>query len=190
MHLAYGGAPNSTASVTDNFLSVINFAAGETQRAMKLYTWSDYYNYLKDNAELMDSIDAIAMIQIADRHAKSSSGTSPGEGGIDDKTPLSETKHHERPRTVQLSLSMPLSQQWSLSSGLGFTWMKSTFETDNGNDNDITRRTQRLYYLNVPFGATYNIWQHRRWTDILSSLACLIIALTCAYFIPSKRASN
>ena len=33
-------------------------------------------------------------------------------------------------------------------------------------------------------------WQHRRWTDILSSLACLIIALTCAYFIPSKRASN
>ena len=33
-------------------------------------------------------------------------------------------------------------------------------------------------------------WQHRRWTDILSSLACLIIALTCAYFTPSKRASN
>jgi RNA polymerase sigma-70 factor (ECF subfamily) len=181
MHLAYGGAPNSTASVTDNFLSVINFAAGETQRAMKLYTWSDYYNYLKDNAELMDSIDAKAMRQIADRHAKSSSGTSPGEGegegGIDDKTPLSETKHHERPRTVQLSLSMPLSQQWSLSSGLGFTWMKSTFETDNGNDNDITRRTQRLYYLTVPFGATYNIWQHRRWTVYTSGSVQLDIPL-------------
>ena len=33
-------------------------------------------------------------------------------------------------------------------------------------------------------------WQHRRWTDILTSLACLIIALTCAYFTPSRRASN
>lgn len=159
MYLAYGGAPNSTASVTDNFLSVINFAAGETQRRMKLYTWSDYYKYLSDNAELMDSLDAMAMGQIADRHIQSMPETLE-----DDQTPLSETKHHERPRTVQLSLSMPLNQKWSISSGLGFTWMKSTFETDYGNDNDITRRTQRLYYLNVPLGTTYNIWQHRRWT--------------------------
>ncbi|MBO7608652.1 MAG: sigma-70 family RNA polymerase sigma factor [Muribaculaceae bacterium] len=174
LHLAYGGAPNSTASVTDNFLSVINFAAGETQRAMKLYTWSDYYNYLNDNAELMDSIDAMAMKQIADRHAQSSPEI---QEEIDDKMPLSETKHHERPRTVQLSLSMPLSQRWSLSSGLGFTWMKSTFETDNGNDNDITRRTQRLYYLNVPLGVTYNIWQHRRWTVYTSGSVHLDIPL-------------
>ena len=33
-------------------------------------------------------------------------------------------------------------------------------------------------------------WQHRRWTDILTTLACLVIALTCAYFIPPMRASN
>ena len=33
-------------------------------------------------------------------------------------------------------------------------------------------------------------WQHRRWTDILTTLACLVIALTCAYFIPPRRASN
>ncbi len=33
-------------------------------------------------------------------------------------------------------------------------------------------------------------WQHRRWTDILTTLACLVIALTSAYFIPLRRASN
>ena len=33
-------------------------------------------------------------------------------------------------------------------------------------------------------------WRHRRGTDILTTLACLIIALTSAYFIPSRRASN
>ena len=33
-------------------------------------------------------------------------------------------------------------------------------------------------------------WQHRRWTDILTTLACLVIALASAYFIPFKRASN
>ena len=33
-------------------------------------------------------------------------------------------------------------------------------------------------------------WQHRRWTDILTTLASLVIALASAYFIPSKRTSN
>ncbi len=33
-------------------------------------------------------------------------------------------------------------------------------------------------------------WQHRRWTDIVTTLACLVIALTSAYFIPPRRASN
>ena len=33
-------------------------------------------------------------------------------------------------------------------------------------------------------------WQHRRWADILTTLACLVIALASAYFNPFKRASN
>jgi len=33
-------------------------------------------------------------------------------------------------------------------------------------------------------------WQHRRWTDILTTLASLVIALASAYFIPFRRASN
>ena len=33
-------------------------------------------------------------------------------------------------------------------------------------------------------------WQHRRWTDILTTLASLVIALASTYFIPSKRTSN
>lgn len=33
-------------------------------------------------------------------------------------------------------------------------------------------------------------WQHRRWTDILTTLTSLVIALASAYFIPPRRASN
>lgn len=33
-------------------------------------------------------------------------------------------------------------------------------------------------------------WQHRRWTDILTTLTSLVIALASAYFIPFRRASN
>ncbi|MBR6284794.1 MAG: sigma-70 family RNA polymerase sigma factor [Muribaculaceae bacterium] len=167
MNLAYGGSGGMTSSVTDNFLAVVNFAGGETDRGMRLYTWGDYYRYVDENASLMDSVDASRMTAIAERHA-SELGDPPPEGDQDvhhdynDRTPLSETKHHERPRTIQLSLAVPLSQRWSLNSGLGFTWMKSTFEADNGNGNDITRRTQRLNYLNVPIGATYTIWQRNR----------------------------
>lgn len=33
-------------------------------------------------------------------------------------------------------------------------------------------------------------WQHRRWADIVTTLACLVIALASAYFIPPRRVSN
>lgn len=167
LHLAYGGgAPVTGSTVTDNFLSVINFAGGETQRAMRLYTWKDYREYVNDNATLMDTTDARAMTQIAKEHKESK-----------DETPLSETKHHDRPRSVQLSLTKPLSHRWSMTSGVGFMWMKSTFETDFGNGNHNMRRTQRLYYLNVPLGATYTIWQRRRWAVYASGSVRLDIPL-------------
>ncbi len=167
MHLAYGGNGGMASAVTDNFLTVVNFAGGESERGMRLYTWGDYCRYVDENASLMDSVDASRMTAIAERHVKDNDKIPDSLDGSDidrynDATPLSETKRHERPRTIQLSLSVPLSGRWSLNSGLGFTWMKSTFEADNGNGNDITRRTQRLYYLNVPLGATYTIWQRNK----------------------------
>lgn len=168
LHLAYGGAPAATSSLTDNFLSVINFAGGETQRSMRLYNAKEFHEYLRNNVGYMDSVDAKGMTLIGTELNDTIAPGFDSEGGSDKSdgstTPLKETKHHERPRTVQLSLSMPLSPRWTLTSGLGFTWMKSTFETDFGNNNHNIRRTQRLYYLNVPLGATYTIWQRRRWS--------------------------
>ena len=159
MHLAYGGAPGGTSTVVDNFLSVINYAAGSHQRSMKLYTWKEYSDYVNAYSNSMDSLDAQRMSFIADRTTGEPS-TEP-TGSVNDE-PLSETKHHERPHTVRLSLSWPLNQRWSVNSGVGYTWMKSVFEADNGNGNDITRRTQRLSYVDVPLGATYTIWQRNR----------------------------
>ena len=163
MHLAYGANGGMVSSVTDNFLSMVNYAGGESARDVRLYTWGDYYRYVDENASLMDSVDALRMTAIAQRHRQINEGDlTEDDKKYNDPTPLSETKHHERPRTLQLSLAMPLTPRWSISSGLGFTWMKSTFEADNGNGNDITRRTQRLYYVSLPLGATYTIWRHDR----------------------------
>lgn len=163
LHLAYGGTPAATSTTVDNFLSVINFAAGGTQRNMRLYTWKDYADYLKSNSAYMDSVESSYMNQIIEQHTDTVHGDITSEVGevVYDTAPLSEVKHHERPRTYMLSLSYPLNSRWSLMSGLGVTTMRSTFESaDNGNY--MARRTQRLYYLSLPLGATYNIWKHKR----------------------------
>lgn len=163
MHLAYGGAPAGQSTIVDNFLSVINFAAGETTRTTRLFTWGDYYKYVDANGALMDSVDALRMNAIALRHLKENPLEELDDDEPEDNTPLSETKHHYRPRDYGLSFSYPLTSRWNLNSGLHYTYMKSVFESDNGNENDITRRTQRLHYLGIPLGATYNIWQRGRW---------------------------
>ena len=55
---------------------------------------------------------------------------------------------------------------------------------------DLAQLRQGCNLGTAPFKTVIDhYWQHRRWTDILSSLACLIIALTCAYFTPSRRTS-
>ena len=163
LHLAYGGAPTATSTTVDNFLSVINFVEGGTQRDIRLYTWKDYADYLKSNSTYMDTLESKVMQHIIDQHTDTIPCDITSEDGevIYDSTPLSEVKHHERPRTYMLSLSYPLNSRWSLMSGLGVTTMRSTFESaDNGNY--MARRTQRLYYLTLPLGATYNIWKHKR----------------------------
>ncbi|MBR5727243.1 MAG: sigma-70 family RNA polymerase sigma factor [Muribaculaceae bacterium] len=166
LHLAYGGAPAATSTTVDNFLSFINFVEGGTQRNVRIYTWKDYAEYLKSNSAYMDTVESKIMNQIIEQHTDTILSdpvdiTSGNGEVIYDSTPLSEVKHHERPRTYMLTLSYPLNQRWNLMSGLGVTTMRSTFESaDNGNY--MARRTQRLYYLTLPLGATYNIWQHKR----------------------------
>lgn len=174
MLLANSDILGSATKVTDNFLSVINFAGGETKRSMRLYTWQDYYSYVDENSSFMDSIDAKNMKAIANRHKENDSQSSVPEK---DNTPLQETKRHEHPVTFQLSVNIPLYKRFSMSSGLGYTYMKSVFETDNGNNNDITRRTQRLHYLTVPLGVNYTLWQHKRWTAYASGNIRLDIPL-------------
>ena len=66
-----------------------------------------------------------------------------------------------RMRTFELSLSYPISKRWSMTSGLSFTRMKSTFESDDGNM--LTRRTQKLYYVGLPLKLRYTLLQKNRW---------------------------
>ena len=147
--LAYVGNSQSDISRTDNYMTMPEFS-GSITRSTKLYNWGDYMDYVMANAPMMDSVSASNM-----RHVAIINSNHP-------KDPLTETKHHERPLTLQLSLSRQINSHWSLSTGLSYTRMKSTFESDN--ENTLIHRTQKLHYLGIPIKLNYRMAGGNRWS--------------------------
>ena len=146
--LAYAGNPQRDMSRTDNYMTMPTLS-GSMTRSTKLYNWGDYMDYVMANAPMMDSVSALNM-----RHVAIINSNHPQD-------PLTETKHHERPLTLQLSLSRQLNSHWSLATGLSYTRMKSTFES--GNENTIIHRIQRLHYLGIPLKLGYRVVGGNRW---------------------------
>lgn len=146
--LAYAGNPQRDMSRTDNYMTMPTLS-GSMPRSTKLYNWGDYMDYVMANAPMMDSVSASNM-----RHVAIINSNHPQD-------PLTETKRHERPLTLQLSLSRQLNSHWSLATGLSYTRMKSTFES--GNENTIIHRTQRLHYLGIPLKLGYRVVGGNRW---------------------------
>ena len=147
--LAYTGMPSNGTSIIDNFLTVVDYASGGKARSTRIYNWGEYIDYVNNYASEMDSVEAMNMRRIAMSNAQHPNA------------PLSERKYHERPHTFELSLSYPLSKRWSLTSGLSYTRMKSTFESDDGNM--LIRRTQKLHYIGLPLKLTYTLLEKNRW---------------------------
>ena len=147
--LAYTGNPQGDMSRTDNYMTMPSLS-GSMTRSTKLYNWGDYMDYVMANAPMMDSVSASNM-----RHVAIINSSHPQD-------PLTETKHHERPLILQLSLSRQFNSHWSLATGLSYTRMKSTFES--GNENTIIHRTQRLHYIGIPLKLGYNVVGGNRWS--------------------------
>ena len=68
-----------------------------------------------------------------------------------------EREHHERPFTVGLQLRYPLTERLSLSSGVVYTRLKSTFsKLMKGNE---VEQQQQLQYVGVPLELQYRLLQ-------------------------------
>ena len=147
--LAYAGDLQSDMSRTDNYM-IMPTISGSMTRSTKLYNWGDYMDYVTANAPMMDSVSASNMRRVLIINSNRP---------LD---PLTETKHHERPLTLQLSLSRQLDSHWSLATGLSYTRMKSTFES--GNEKTLIHRTQRLHYLGIPLKLGYRVVGGNRWS--------------------------
>lgn len=147
--LAYSGTLSSDMTRTDNYMTMPSYS-GSATRSTKLYNWGDYFEYVIVNASMMDSVSASNMSRMAIINS-----SHPSE-------PLAETKHHERPLLLQLSLSRQVNSRWSLFTGLSYTRMKSTFQ--GGNENTLIHRTQKLHYVGIPLRLSYRLTGSKRWS--------------------------
>ncbi len=152
--MAYSGTPLSGMTRTDNFMTMPSYT-GSATRSAKLYNWGDYFDYITANASMLDSVSVLNMR----RMAVINSGH-PLE-------PLVETKHHERPLTLQLSLSRQFNSRWSFLTGLSYTRMKSTFQ--GGNEKTLIYRTQKLNYVGIPLHLSYRLAGGKCWSLYTSS---------------------
>lgn len=72
-------------------------------------------------------------------------------------TGYEERQHHHRPVSFGLTLSYPLTERLSLTTGLVYTKLSSDF-TQVMNKMQI-RREQTLHYVGVPLGLNYRLWE-------------------------------
>ena len=146
--LAYTGSLQNDRMHTDNYMTMPSLYGNKT-RSAKLYNWGDYMEYAIANAPMMDSASASNMTRVAIINSNNP---------LD---PLVETKHHDRPLTIRLSLSRQISNRWSLATGVNYSYMMSTFES--GNENTSIYRLQRLQYIGIPLNFGYRIAGDNRW---------------------------
>lgn len=150
--LAYAATPMPAVDYVNNFLELPSFiasAGSSTTSLAKLYSWGDYMGYAIENAPMMDSVSAANMNIIATINSNNPSDS------------LSESKHHSLPLTVQLSLSRQINDKWSLSTGLSYSLLRSTYQS--GNESTTIKRTQTLHYLGVPIRFNYKLVGGSRW---------------------------
>ncbi len=66
--------------------------------------------------------------------------------------------NHHAPMSMGLSVRLPLTDRLALTSGLVYTRLKSDFTSSR------RHREQTLHYLGVPLGATYTVWEYKRFS--------------------------
>ncbi len=139
---AYNGSVQEAKSLTNDYMTIPALSNGIT-RSTRLYDWGEYMEYVIENAAEMDSISAANMYRVAILNSNNP------------KEPISETSKHERPLTMQLLFNRRLTHNWSITTGLSLTRMKSTFES--GNDSTLICRTQLIQYLGIPIKANFRM---------------------------------
>lgn len=106
-------------------------------------TWEDYSRYLHMMAHENMSKDSLALVEIANHN----------QGDI------VEREQHDRPITFGISLNKPLSEKWSIETGLQYSILKSRSRIGDGDY--YIGKEQKIHYLGIPLRLSYRIADYK-----------------------------
>lgn len=106
-------------------------------------TWEDYSRYLHMMAHENMPKDSLALVEIANHN----------QGDI------VEREQHDRPITFGISLNKPLSEKWSIETGLQYSILKSRSRIGDGDY--YIGKEQKIHYLGIPLRLSYRIADYK-----------------------------
>ncbi len=106
-------------------------------------TWEDYSRYLHMQEHENMSADTLVIMEVADHNQ--------GE--------IIENEQHDRPITFSISLSKPISERWSLETGLQYSLLKS--RSTMGNGSYYIGKQQKIHYLGIPIRMSYRMADYK-----------------------------
>ena len=123
---------------------------GEPPQPTDFDNWTQYYNFITEEAEINPTEENLSLRRIAGRNALGNPQQS-----------IEERARHDVPFTVSLSINKTINNRWSLGTGLNYSRLHSTF--DMGYSRAFISNEQTIHYLGIPFNASYTFVQGNRW---------------------------
>ncbi len=123
-------------------------------------TWEEYSRYLHQLVENRDTVIDQTILDIADHN----------QGRIVEK------EHHDKPITLGIAINKNIGNNWSLETGLQYSFLKSTFTL--GDSEYRMERVQRLHYVGIPLRLSYQFANYKKWSAYGSAGATLHIPVS------------
>lgn len=107
-------------------------------------TWEEYAEFLHRLTPTDQTVENIAMTEIADNN----------RGKIEEK------EHHDKPITLGLAVNKNIGEHWSLETGLQYSFLKSYFTLGTGDYR--VDKVQKLHYIGIPIKLSYQFLTYKK----------------------------
>ncbi len=158
--LKYGGEDSvKSDGETDSFLEEENF-----QRPGKFSVGADFSRFGSGDHL---AVRGLMMASAAEPYGLYSSALSSVRSiGIVD-APYESSKSHDAPIRAGISVRYALNHRWSLQSGILYSFLKSEF-SERYSASEV-KSEQKLHYVGIPLGLSYDLWNNGRLNLYLSA---------------------
>ena len=123
-------------------------------------TWEEYAKYLHRLTPTDPTAENVAMMDIADNN----------NGKIE------EAEHHDKTIILGLAVNKNIGKNWSLETGLQYSYLKSYFTLGTGNYR--ADKEQKLHYIGIPIKLSYQFMTYNRLSAYGSAGASVQIPLS------------